>query len=151
MYHVSMAQHEDDLFELLQPKLAEEVPNNEDDSTVGTIGLYDEPEDREPSGQTNSSWGERGPTQDGQPQADVYTDGAWEGAKETRQGVVDNALSNRAKADKADQKLIGQNFRHGKSGDFTTHSMHLQGKSVEKISHATPTLMERVVKVAGRL
>ena len=152
MYHVSMAQHEDDLYELLQSKQAEELDNNEDDSTVGTTHLYDEPEDREDGGQTNSPWGEAGPMQDGHPQADHQSTGAWEGHKETRQGVLDNVLDGRSKADKADQALIAANFAHGSSGDFSSHSVHLQGKSVEKISHPrTPTLMDRVLKVAGRL
>lgn len=143
-----MPHHEDELYELLQAKQAEGVADNEDDSTVGTTHLYDEPEDREGGKQTNSPWGEAGPTQDGHPQADVYSDGAWKGNKETRQELLDNVLSGRAKADSADQKLIAQNFSHGKSGDFTTHSVHLQGKSVEKVSHPrTPTLREQVQAV----
>ena len=147
-----MAHHEDDLYELLQSKQAEELDNNEDDSTVGTTHLYDEPEDREDGGQTNSPWGERGPTLDGHPQADHQSTGAWEEHKTVRQGVLDNVFDGRSNANKADQKLIAENFTHGKSGDFTTHSVHLQGKSVEKISHPrTPTLQDRVLKVAGRL
>jgi hypothetical protein len=75
----------------------------------------------------------------------------WNEHKKVRQGVLDKAFSGRAKADSADQKLISQNFAHGKSGDFTTHSVHLQGKSVEKVSHPRRvSLMEQVQKLAGR-
>ena len=152
MYHWRMPKYEDDLYELLQSKKAEEVANNEDISTVGTTHLYDAPEDRVDGGQSNSPWGEAGPTLNGHPQADHQSDGAWEEHKTVRQGVLDNILDGRSKANEADQKLIAENFEHGASGDFTTHSVHLQGKSVEKVAHPrTPTLMSQVLKVAGRL
>lgn len=143
--------HEAELYDLLQGiKQAEEVDDNEDDSTVGTTHLYPEPEDREDSHQSNSPWGEAGTTRNGQPQPDHQSDGAWKEHQTVRQGVLDNVFSGRAKANKADQALIAQNFKRGKSGDFTTHSVHLQGKSVEKISHVrTPTLMEQVRKTIG--
>jgi hypothetical protein len=131
-----MAHHEDSLFELLQSKRAEAVDTNEDDSTVGTTHLYeDEPEQPKPLQEVNHQ-----------------STGVWEGHKKTRQGVLDTVFDGRSKADSADQKLIAQNFAHGKSGDFTSHSVHLQGKSEEKVSHPrTPTLMAQVLKVAGRL
>lgn len=149
---MGMGQHEEELYELLQTKKAEgEIPNNEDQSTVGTVNLYDDPEDREEPRQNHSPWGEEGPREGSRPnQAFHNSDGAFEEHKKVRQGVVDNIFHDRSKADSADQALIAENFEHGKSGDFTTHSIHLQGKSVEKISHPrTPTLMERVRRVTG--
>lgn len=65
--------------------------------------------------------------------------------------MVDRIMDSKPLSDSADQKLISQNFAHGASGNFTTHSLHLREKSVEKISHPrSETLAERVNKVAGR-
>ncbi len=145
--------HEDELYELLQTKRASgEVPNNEGASTVGTANLYDDPDDRV-EGEMDAPWGEKGPTEQGRPnQAFHNTSGVYDEHKKVRQGVVDKIFFDRKKTDAADQALISANFEHGKSGDFSAHSIHLQGKSVEKISHPrTPTLMEQVAKKTGRI
>lgn len=149
-----MANSEDELYELLQSKRASgEVADNESKSTVGTTGLYDDPEDRAEGGEQHAPWGEEGPSEGSRPnQAFHNSTGVYDEHKKNRQGVVDNAFSGRKNTDKADQALISANFDHGRKGDFTAHSIHLQSKSVEKISHPhTPTLMERVLKVAGRI
>ena len=149
-----MANHEDDLYELLQSKKASgEVKDNESASTVGTTSLYDDPEDRAEGGKPESPWGEEGPSEGSRPnQAFHNSDGVYDEHKKGRQGVVDNAFSGRKNTDSADQALIAANFDHGKKGDFTAHSIHLQSKSVEKVSHPrTQTLMERVTKIAGRI
>lgn len=154
MYNRGMPNHEDELYELLQTKRASgEIQNNEDASTVGTVNLYDDPEDRAEAGKIDAPWGEKGPTEGKRPnQAFHNSDGVYDEHKKVRQGVVDHIFFDRKKADEADQALISANFEHGKSGDFNAHSIHLQGKSVEKISHPrTPTLMARVVKIAGRI
>lgn len=145
---------EDELYELLQTKKAAgEVDNNEDASTVGAIDLYEEPADRATAGKIESPWGEEGHTEGGRPnQAFHNSNGVYDEHKKVRQGVLDRAFSDRGKADAADQALIAANFEHGKSGDFTAHSVHLQGKSVEKISHPrTPTLMELARRVLGQV
>jgi hypothetical protein len=147
-----MGQQEDELYELLQSKSAAgELETNEDASTVGSTDLYDGPADREGGGKIESPWGEAGQTEGSTPnQAFHNSNGAYDEHKRVRQGVLDRAFSGRSKADAADQALIAANFDHGKSGDFTAHSVHLQAKSVEKISHPrTPTLMERVRKITG--
>ena len=149
-----MGTPEEALFDILQgTKVAgdTDVKTNEDDSTVGTTHIYDEPEDREPAGQSDSPWGEAGPTKDGNPDPVVYSSGARDQHRETRQGVIDTTFSSKPKSDTVEQKFIEENFAHGASGDFTTHSVHLQPKSVEKISHPrSSTLMEDVVKKLGR-
>jgi len=145
---------EDELYELLQTKRAAgELQNNEGESTVGTVDLYAKPEDRIPAGDLNAPWGEEGTSEKGEPnQAFHNSSGAYNAHKAGRQGLLDRAFAGRSKADAADQALIAANFDHGKSGDFTAHSVHLQGKSLEKISHPrTPTLMDRVRRLAGRI
>ena len=67
-----------------------------------------------------------------------------------RGGVLGKTLDSKPSADRADQALVSQNFSHGASGDFTTHSTHLRSKSVEKVSHPRSfTLGERVRKTTG--
>jgi len=148
-----MGTDEQVLFDLLQTtKKAEEMENNEDTSTVGSTGLYDEPKDRVNAGGTvDAPWGEAGPTRDGHPQPDHHSDGAWEENKTVRNQLLDKAFDSKRLTDVADQKLIAENFEHGKSGDYSSHSVHLQGASVEKISHPrTATLMEQVRKATGQ-
>lgn len=146
--------HEDELYELLQTKRASgEVENNEDDSTAQTADLYEDPEGRIEGAQSDSQWGEEGPKEGKRPnQAYHHSEGAWDEHKKDRQGVLDNIFHDRSKADSADQALIAANFEHGKGGQFSAHSVHLQGASVEKVSHPrTPTLMDQVRRVAGRI
>lgn len=154
-YHLYMATPEDQLYELLNtPKKASgELPNNEDVSTAATMNMYDDPEDRPDPGESHSLWGDEGPSEGKRPnQAFHNSTGVYDEAVKDRQGVVKNVFHDPGKASKADQALIAENFAHGSSGDFTTHSIQLQPKSVEKISHPrTPTLMDQVRKIAGRV
>lgn len=145
---------EEELFGLLQTKKAEgELVTNENESTVGTVQLHEDPEGRAPSGETESPWGEPGPTEGGRPnQAFHNSSGAWEEHKKGRQGLVDHAFADRRKADAAAQALVKANFEHGRKGEFNAHSLHLQGISKEKISHPrTSTLMEQVKKAIGKI
>lgn len=98
-------------------------------STAGTLSLYDNPDDREnvADDQNQQSSGVRG----------AYT--------ETQHGVLDNAFSEKATAEKADQKLISTNFAHGASGDFESNAPLLQSKSKPQ-----STLMEKVRTTFGR-
>lgn len=146
---------EDELHELLKQsadRAGTAMENDEDKSTVGTTNLYDDPEDRGKAETVDAPWGEAGTTLKGHPQADHQSDGVWEEHKKVRQGVLDRAFSGRSKADAADQALISQNFTHGAAGDFSAHSVHLQGKSIEKVSHPRRmSLMENVRKLTGRI
>lgn len=65
-----------------------------------------------------------------------------------RSGVLGKTNISKPSADSSEQKLIGQQLAHGSSGAFTTHSVHLRPKSVEKISHPM-SLGERVRKLTG--
>lgn len=130
--------HEDELFELLKhggdttPQTSVD-PNDESESTEGVTQLYPDPPDHETP----------------PPEPVQFTSAAVEGSKMTRGGVVDRSLDHKP-ADKADQALIAQNFSHGKSGDFETHSLHLKDKSVEKVSHPrSETLSQMVRRVVG--
>lgn len=79
------------------------------------------------------------------------SNGAYEESIDDRQGVLDRIFAGRDKANKTDQELMRENFEHVAKGDFTTHSVHLQPKSVEKISHQRPaTLLQRIHKHVGR-
>lgn len=147
---VAMGQAENELFELLQTKRADtSLETNEDGSTANTMRLYDDPPGRDEV----NSWGEEGPKEGDRPnQAFHNSSGVWDESKKDRQGVVNLVFEGVPNTNKADQALISENFEHGKSGDFSAHSLHLQGKSVEKISHPrTPTLQERVIRIAGRI
>jgi len=143
-------EHEEALYNLL--KTAGEPETDEDESTVGTTHVYDEPEDRGEAGSVDAPWGERGTTQDGHPQADHQSDGAWAEHKDVRSGVTKRVLDSRPKADAVEQKLMAKNFKHVAKGDFTTHSVHLQPKSVEKVSHPRAvSLMEQIRRTTGRI
>jgi hypothetical protein len=120
--------HEDEFYELL--KTAGKPDTDEDMSTVGTTHVYDEPEDRGEAGTIDAPWGEKG-TKD----LAHNSNGVFDESVKVRQGVINNSFDGKAQADKADQKLMAANFKHVAKGDFTTHSVHLQPKSVEKISH----------------
>ena len=142
--------HEEELYDLLK-SAGTSTGDNEDKSTVGVTHLYDDPEDRPPPGESHSKWGDRGPTLDGHPQADHASNGAWAEHKKERQGVLNNLFNSRPSAAAADQKLISENFARGASGDFNSHSVQLQGKSVEKISHPrAATLQQQVRRLLDR-
>lgn len=134
--------HTEELYELLKEGI-DTTPStstgaDEQESVDGTTQLYEDP----PQVETT-------PPDDDNPQE--HTTGAEEEHKKVRQGVLDNAFEGRGNADKADQALVSQNFSHGAAGDFTTHSVHLQGRSVEKVSYPrSPTLREQVRKITGQ-
>lgn len=145
-------EHVDELYELL--KTADHEPghleNDEDKSTVGTTHVYDEPEDRGEGGSVDAPWGEKGTTLDGHPQADHQSDGVWNEHKKVRQGVLKNVLDSTSVAAKADQALLSKNFQHVAKGDFSSHSVQLQSKSVEKVSHPrVESLLEQVRRITG--
>lgn len=144
---------EDELFELLKLSAPEtQIENDLDKTTVGVTHMYEEPEGRS-SGETGSPWGERGPTDtQGNPDAHQHSSGAEDGHKETRQELLGTLFANKKGMDQETQALMSQNFQHVASGSFSAHSVHLQGKSLEKTSHPrAQSLMERVLKAAGRI
>jgi hypothetical protein len=148
-----MAHPEDELFELLKLSAPEtQLENDIDKTTVGVNHLYEEPEGRS-SGDTNAPWGEKGPTDTrGNPDGQQHSSSADAGHKEVRQGLIDTLFANKKAIDQAEQAFMSQNFQHVAGGSFSAHSVHLQSKSLEKISHPrSQSLMERVLKTTGRI
>jgi len=142
--------NEEELYDLLK-SAGTSTGDNEDSSVAGVNRLYDDPEDRPPAGRSHSNWGDPGPTLNGHPQADHSSDGAWAEHKKDRQGVLNKLFTKRQEAAASDQKLISENFARGASGDFTSHSVQLQGKSIEKISYPRgSTLQQQVRRLIGR-
>jgi hypothetical protein len=150
--------HEDELYELLKAgedtTPATSVETNEEASTVGMTQLYDDPKGRE-SGNADAPWGEKGQQQAGRQEPFHNSEGAWEGHKQTRHGVLGKAFSGLATAAKADQGIIAQNF---KTRGYETHSALLEPASKSeqdnkqvKVSHPRGrTLLEQVRGLTGR-
>lgn len=150
--------HEEELFDLLKegtdttPKTS--VETNEDDKTVGTQQLYDDPIGRE-SGNADAPWGEKGEQQAGRQEPFHNSEGVWKEHQTTRHGVLDKAFSGLGAASKADQSLIAQNF---KTRGYETHSALLESASKPeqsntqvKVSHPRgQTLLETVKGLLGR-
>ena len=140
----------DELYALLQKK-ADVVepetatdPKDEERLMVGTMAPYTNPAQRE-SGTAGAPWGE--PTSK-QPQR---SEGASEGAVETRQGVLHRVFSGTSEAERAVRQQIAQNFAHGARGDFEAHTALLQGASKSKVAFPrSQTLMEQVRRTTGR-
>lgn len=151
-YHCHMTHPEDELFELLKTSAPEtHLENNLDQTTVGENHLYEQPPGRS-SGDTDAPWGEKGPTSSqGNPDPQQNSTGAEEGHKDSRQGLINTLFTNKKAIDQAEQAFMSQNFQHVAGGSFSAHSVHLQSKSLEKISHPrSQSLLERVVKITGR-
>lgn len=146
-----MSTPEDDLYELLGKEANETtLEDNEDDSTVGTLSVYEDPKERE-SGTIDAHWGDTDISEGKKlPSAQHHSTAVDKLHADTREGVLDRSFSGKAQADQVHQALINENFAHAASGDYSTHSTHLKKKSVEKVSHVrTPTLLERVKGLTG--
>lgn len=119
------------------------IETNEEDSTVGGVNVYDDPEDRkETKGTLDAPRGEPGPK-------DPFhnSDGVWEQSKDTRRGVLDRTMSGFANASEAEKKLMSENFSHVADRSFETHSALLQDKTKTGSHH--PTLSEQVKRLLG--
>ena len=135
--------HEEELLYLL--KSGAQTGDDEGESTdVGETQLYPDPEQR--SSGIDGPWGEAGePTCDCDSQ---HSGSAKAEHDKCRRGTIEKALNSKLVADKTEQATIAQNFNHGASEDYETHSIHLRPKSTVKVSH--PTNMERVHQLTGR-
>lgn len=135
-----MATPENELYELLKSSASTKTPDNEDESNPGMENTYVHiPDSLDLMADANTA------------EPHVHTTGAHEANKDVRFGVLGRSFAGKTKADAEHMKCISKNFAHGASGDYTTHSTHLQSKPVEKVAHLlTATLMERVKSVAGR-
>jgi len=120
---------EQELMELLMPKTAEQLANNENETRHDHTQLY-----RDPPGYMETTFGR---PEFGGAMKDLHDD--------TRDGTTKRLFSSRAEADRSAQQIIAQNLTNGAAGRFSTRSLHLRPKSNDKIAH-TPslTLAERV-------
>lgn len=134
---------EDELMELL--KSAEKMPDNEDDTRHDRAQVYVDPPGRATSG-PDAPWG-HSPVKPGTklPNQIMLGDAVKALAHDTRDGVVGRLLSSAEVAKRNAQQTIAENLAHGASGEFSTHSVLLRPKSVEKLGHAqAPSLSEQV-------
>jgi len=143
-----MSIHETRLYELL--KVGESMDTNEDETTADQDNGPPDPSDRD-SGDIGAPWGEPDGSENHMGTAQHHSSAVQELHDEGREKQLERSFSSKTDADKTHQATISQNFAHGASGEFTTHSAHLRPKSVEKLSHARqPTLMEQVRRLTGR-
>lgn len=102
--------------------------NNEDTSTVQYGDLYDTPSTAQlppPPDKPHAPFPQN---------TENYTL-----AQKERRDVAGRAYATTPAAEQADQALLGANFDHARSGDFTAHSLLLQSKTKE----ASSTLSEQ--------
>lgn len=137
---------EDELMELL--KSGEKLQTNESETRRDKAMVYADPPGRAPSG-PDAPWG-NSPVPPGTklPNQIMLGDAVKALAHDTRDGVVGRVLSSAEVAKRNAQQTIAQNLAHGASGEFSTHSLMLRDKSVEKLGHApAESLSERARRV----
>lgn len=129
------------------------LDDNEADTTVRTVDMYDPPEGRD--GTSNYAKSGEPPNMLDEGRHDPFHnhDATYDSSVEVRQGVLERLFDSTPAARKADQELLSQNFEHARTGDFTAHSALLQSKTKEgsALPHVARrlTLSERVKKVLG--
>lgn len=106
--------------------------DNEDTSTVQYTDLYDTPSGAKlppPPDKTTAPFPQN---------TENYTL-----AQKERRDVAGRAYATTPAAEQADQALLSANFDHARRGDFTAHSVLLQGKTKE----ASATLSEQASRL----
>jgi len=120
---------EQELLELLMPKTADAVVNNEEETRHDHAQVYADPPGYKAPDFIRPQFGDA--------MKDLHND--------TRSGVTQRGFSGRGEADRSAQQTIAQNFANGAAGKFTTHSLHLRPKSIDKMAHSPAlTLVERL-------
>jgi hypothetical protein len=139
---------EQELMELL--KVSEKTETNEADTRHDKAVVYQDPPDR-PKGGIDAPWGES-PVPPGtkMPNQIMLGDATKDLAHDTRDGVVGRLLSSAEEAKRNAQQTIAQNLAHGASGEFSTHSLLLRPKSIEKLGHAPAESLSEKVRRATR-
>jgi hypothetical protein len=130
-------------------KTSSSLETNEDETHHEKAVVYNDPPDRPEKGDINAPWGVD-PNHPGTPMPNMmrFGDAHVDIHMDTRDGVIGRLLDSAEATTAAEQKLISENFAHGSSGEFTTHSLALRPKSKEKLSHAQSlTLSERLNQV----
>jgi len=138
-----MSHHEDELYELLKQgsDAGTTLPNNEDQSVSGTTSLYEDPDDQNAAGTTESPWGKEGPK-------DPYhnTNAAHQASVDVRHGVLERSFKNMPQASRDAKAAISKNFT---TRDYTSHSAQLQSKTAQA-EPPKASLMESVTRLVGR-
>ncbi len=98
-------------------KEAEALETNED-SKHEPVKLHDDPP------------AHKGPPT-GKPEPFHQNEATYAESKEDRQEVTRQAFNNYDEAERHLQELLGANLDHAKSGDFTSHGVLLQSKTME--------------------
>lgn len=135
--------HESELAEWLM-KEAEGGIKPEDNETTprkGAMDLYDDPPGRKDVSNIDGQWGE------GSKEEPFHqNDSTYEQSKKDRHDVTSRAFAKLPANEKQDQGTISELFEHGRSGQFTTHSVPLLTKTKEGAASQL-SLSERVRKL----
>lgn len=123
-------------------KVADTVPNNEKQTTVGVLDVYKNPPGRS-SFSLDAPWGEE-PAPGHNGHKDVYSDAVFQEAGDVRHGLLKRLFDSLPTAANADKALVRENFAH--AGEAHGHSPLLH----KTAAPAIPTLTDQVRRVAGR-
>lgn len=119
--------------------------NNESVGTSAYDDLYNDPPGRKDVSNVDGNWGKREPTHNGNhidPQHN--NQGTYTAAQQERHAVTGRALDSLPLAERNARELLAKNLEHAASGNFTTHSVTVQGSSKES------SVSERVRKLLSR-
>lgn len=119
--------------------------DNERTPRKGATDLYDDPPGRKDASNVDGHWGEGS-----QAEAFHQNDATYAQSKKDRHDVASRAFSKLPANEKADQGMISELFEHGRSGQFTTHSVPLLTKTKEGAAQPALTLNERVRQLLRR-
>ena len=117
---------------------------NESTPRKGATDLYDDPPGRKDVSNGDGHWGEGS-----QAEPFHHNDATYEATKKDRHDVTSRAFNTLKANEKADQATIAALFDHGRSGQFTTHSVPLLSKTKEG-SAPSESLSDRVRRLTGR-
>lgn len=123
---------EDELHELLKAgstPLPETTTGDDEGRTVpGTTEVYEDPPGTETAPPDNEGFS-----------AAVVNE-----SQNDRQGVLDRTFEHKGNSDSSDQKLVSQNFVHGKPGQFIAHSTQLEGEKPKTAHPKAESLTEAI-------
>jgi hypothetical protein len=108
-----------------------EVPEtNEATGTAAYSDLYDDPKGRKDVTNVDGHWGKK-PQQTTGKDPFHQNRGTYVASQEERHVVTGRALDSLPAAEANAQAILDANFDHARSGEFTAHSLLLQGKTKE--------------------
>lgn len=117
-----------------------EVPEtNESVGTAAYSDLYDDPKGRKDVSNVDGHWGKKTHTTESKVDPLHQNRGTFNASQEERHDVTGRALDSLPSAESNAQAVLSANFDHVRSGDFSAHSLLLQGKTKEGQSLAERT------------